>query len=196
MLNEIMQNLQTVDTNTLSQTMLSSLTSSMGSMISSLIPLILDVIILALMRCPLYGLRFVPIYGKYYFYKSLIPHKKALAILQIIFSFIISFVLVFYVVFLVAALFGGLVGYDIGMEHIIALTFIVIVLGIVSFIINLMLNFALAETLMFKNMMTISRFTSVDVGASHKIWKIRLIEQACVGKEQSPKTVVRCMIAS
>ena len=162
MLNEIMQNLQTVDTNTLSQTALSSIASSMGSMVSSLIPIILDIIILALMRCPLYGLRFIPVYGKYYFYKSLVPHKKGLAIARILISIIELILGTALLIYLLICLFSSIAGYDADMSTLFMCCNGYIFLWLASFIITLLLNFSLAERFEYDKLLGIL-FTIIPI---------------------------------
>ena len=49
-----------------------------------LFPLILETVILSQIRIPAYGLRFVPVYGEYYFYSRLVPEKERLNIVHII----------------------------------------------------------------------------------------------------------------
>ena len=64
--------------------MISSLMSSFVSYSGVLLLLILETIILFKARIPMYGLRFVPIYGEYYFFQSLVPEKKIYNIWHIV----------------------------------------------------------------------------------------------------------------
>ncbi len=64
--------------------MISSMMSSIISYSGTLLFLILETIILFKAQIPMYGLRFVPIYGEYYFFQSLVPDKRTYNIWHII----------------------------------------------------------------------------------------------------------------
>ena len=147
---EIIQSLTTtnggLDSSTITE-IFSALGSGAMSGLSSLVPVILEIILLAMMCCPMYGLRLIPFYGKYYFWKMLIPEKKVLGAIHVILSFIVSIIACIWFVYLFIALFAGLFGADemLSSGELLITTLVVCTLGIVCFILNIMLNLALAE---------------------------------------------------
>lgn len=119
--------------------------------ITTIAVLVMELITLANLRCPLFGLRAIPIYGDYYLYKMLIPHKKKLAILSIIISILCTIFLIIFVIALILWMFTLASDKTSDMTKVVSTLFLIgsIVLWGISmialFIVDLLLNFEIAE---------------------------------------------------
>lgn len=132
-------------------TLFSAVTTAFGSFgkmflgaIFSWVIIVLDCIILAKLETPLFGLRCIPVYGQYFFFKNIIPEKRGLSITYIILN-IISFMLM--VVSLITGFITLLSGItnngesflaNLGITSIILFA-VTLILGIVSFIMRIIL---------------------------------------------------------
>ncbi len=141
---------------------------SLVSMVSVLIILFLDAYILYSLSVPMYGLRFVPVYGDYYFYQNLIPDCKKFSIAHIVISCIYGVVVIVAVVTMFFVYLGdaaestvyammddfGIAGHHGAVtisetdaflfSILIVLLIVLFIMGLVDFVIRLVLNMHLS----------------------------------------------------
>ena len=121
--------------------MLSNFSSLPVSNIGSIILVVLEMIILMRVHVPMYGLRFVPVYGEYFFYSKLLPDKKklclAFVLTQVIYMIIFIPVLIYLFFVALLDMWSGK-GITSGLLGVFMVVFII--LGIIGFVLKLLIN--------------------------------------------------------
>lgn len=120
--------------------------------IISYILVILETVVLALIKAPMFGLRFVPIYGQYYFWKITAPYKKVFSILYIITAPLFDLCMCLFIILIISALNDS----EVAMSSTVSvalggvvLIFIAVMLKIAAFVFKILINLDAAENFLF-----------------------------------------------
>lgn len=113
--------------------------------VGSLIFLLIEMFILKNIGTQMYGLRFAPVYGQYFFFKSIVPEKKKLAFIYTILQVIVTIMAIVASVYLVIGLIGSLAGKNEIFEQFVFVFVTFSILAVASFIIRLLLLLDAAE---------------------------------------------------